>query len=93
MVALIYVIALFAMVNGALSIYLGWKIREEISNEWILFASGALSVLFALLIIFRPGIGGIAIVYMIATWAIVVGIMRIWFAFFIRKSVGPASQE
>lgn len=93
MVALIYVIALFAMVNGALSIYLGWKIREEISNEWILFASGALSVLFAVFVIFRPGIGGVAIIYMIAAWAIVVGLMRIWFAFFIRKSVASVLQD
>ena len=93
MVALIYVIALFAMVNGALSLYLGWKIREEISNEWILFASGALSVLFAIFVLFRPGVGGVAIIYMIATWAIVIGLMRIWFAFFIRKSVASMSQQ
>jgi uncharacterized membrane protein HdeD (DUF308 family) len=92
MVALIYVIALFALVNGILSIYLGWKIREEITNEWILFVSGALSVLFALFIIFRPGVGGIAVVYMIATWAIVVGLLRIWFAFFIRKAIGTTSE-
>jgi uncharacterized membrane protein HdeD (DUF308 family) len=93
MVALIYVIALFAMVNGALSLYLGWKIREDISNEWILFASGALSVLFAIFVLFRPGVGGVAIIYMIATWAIVIGLMRIWFAFFIRKSVAAALQQ
>jgi len=93
MVALIYVIALFAMINGALSLYLGWKIREEISNEWILFASGALSVLFAIFVLFRPGVGGVAIIYMIATWAIVIGLMRIWFAFFIRKSVAAALQQ
>ena len=93
MVALIYVISLFAMVNGAVSIYLGWKIREEIRNEWILFASGGLSVLFAFFVIFRPGVAGVAVIYMIATWAIVVGLMRIWFAFFIRRAVGSVKNE
>lgn len=93
MVALIYVIALFAGVNGAVSIYLGWKIREEIRNEWILFVSGGLSVLFACFVMFRPGVAGVAIIYMIAAWAIVVGLMRIWFAFFIRRAVGSAKNE
>ena len=86
MVALIYVIALFAMVNGIMSLYLGWQIRKEITTEWILYLSGALSVLFSLLVIFRPGIGGVAVVYMIAVWAVVVGLLRIGFAFFIRKA-------
>jgi uncharacterized membrane protein HdeD (DUF308 family) len=86
MVALIYVIALFAMVNGIMSLYLGWQIRKEITTEWILYLSGALSVLFSLLVFFRPGIGGVAIIYMIAAWAVVIGLLRIWFAFFIRKA-------
>lgn len=93
MVALIFVISLFAMVSGAVSIYLGWKIRKEIRNEWILFASGGLSVLFALFVIFRPGIAGVAIIYLIATWAIVIGLMRIWFAFFIRRAVASAADH
>jgi len=85
MLALIYVIAFFALTTGLISLYLGWQIRKEITNEWILYVSGALSVLFALLVLFRPGIGGVAIVYMIATWAIIVGLLRIMFAFFIRR--------
>jgi uncharacterized membrane protein HdeD (DUF308 family) len=85
MLALIYVIAFFALTTGLISLYLGWQIRKEITNEWILYVSGALSVLFALLVLFQPGIGGVAIVYMIATWAIIVGLLRIMFAFFIRR--------
>lgn len=86
MIAFIYVIALFAMVSGVSSLYLGWKIRKEITTEWILYLSGSLSVLFALVVFFSPGIGGTVIIYMIAAWAIVVGLLRIWFAFFIRKA-------
>jgi uncharacterized membrane protein HdeD (DUF308 family) len=85
MLAFLYVVAFVALFIGISSIYLGWKIRKEIPNEWILYLSGALSIIFALLIIFAPGIGGVSVVYMIAFWAILVGALRIWFAFRMRK--------
>ena len=85
MIALIYVIAFFALANGLTSLYLGWKVRKEITTEWILYLSGALSVLFALLVLFQPAVGGIAIAYVIGTWAVIVGLLRIYFAFFVRN--------
>jgi uncharacterized membrane protein HdeD (DUF308 family) len=85
MIALIYVIAFFALANGLTSLYLGWKVRKEITTEWIMYLSGGLSVLFALLILFQPAVGGIAIAYVIGTWAVIVGLLRIYFAFFVRN--------
>jgi uncharacterized membrane protein HdeD (DUF308 family) len=85
MIALIYVIAFFALANGLTSLFLGWKVRKEITTEWILYVSGALSVLFALLVLFQPAVGGIAIAYVIGTWAVIVGLLRIYFAFFVRN--------
>ena len=85
MIALIYVIAFFALANGLTSLFLGWKVRKEITTEWILYLSGGLSVLFALLILFQPAVGGIAIAYVIGTWAVIVGLLRIYFAFFVRN--------
>ncbi len=85
MIALIYVIAFFALANGLTSLFLGWKVRKEITTEWVLYLSGALSVLFALLVLFQPAVGGIAIVYVIGAWAVIVGLLRIYFAFFVRN--------
>jgi uncharacterized membrane protein HdeD (DUF308 family) len=76
------------MFIGLTSLYLGWKIRAEIPNEWIQYLSGALSVLFSLLILFNPGVGGLSVVYVIASWAILVGALRLWFAFRVRKLGG-----
>jgi uncharacterized membrane protein HdeD (DUF308 family) len=42
-------------------------------------------VLFALLVLFQPAVGGIAIVYVIGAWAVIVGLLRIYFAFFVRN--------
>jgi uncharacterized membrane protein HdeD (DUF308 family) len=88
MIALIYVVSFVALFIGATSIYLGWKVRAEIAGEWMLYLTGALSILFALLIVINPGIGGLSVVYLIASWAILIGALRIWFAFRIRKLGG-----
>ncbi len=85
MIALIYVVAFVAMFIGVISIYLGWKISAEVPNEWLLYLTGTMSIIFALLLLFQPGIGGLSVVYMIAFWAIFIGTLRIWFAFRIRK--------
>ncbi len=84
MIVFIYVVAFIAMFVGTTSLYLGWKVRAEIPNEWILYLSGGISVLFALLILFEPEVGGLSVIYLIAAWAILIGALRIWFAFRIR---------
>lgn len=85
MIVFVYVVSFIVMFIGVTSLYLGWKIRKEIPNEWILYLSGALSVVFSLLILLNPVSGGISVVYVIAFWAILVGALRIWFAFKVRK--------
>lgn len=85
MLAIIYMVAFIAMLIGVSSMYLGWRIRKEVSSEWVLYVTGILSVLFSLMILFRPGVGGLSVVYLIATWAVVIGLLRIFFAFRVRK--------
>jgi hypothetical protein len=85
MTAFVYVVGFIALMIGISSLYLGWKVRQEIAGEWLLYLTGGLSVLFALLIFARPGIGGLYVVYLIASWAIIIGLLRIWFALRMRQ--------
>ena len=85
MLAIVYMAGFIAMLIGVSSIMLGWRIRKEVSSEWVLYITGILSVLFSLLILFRPGVGGVSVVYLIASWAVVIGALRIFFAFYVRK--------
>ncbi len=85
MLAIVYMAGFIAMLIGVSSLMLGWRIRKEVSGEWVLYVTGVLSVLFSLMILFRPGVGGLSVVYLIASWAIVIGAMRIFFAFHVRK--------
>jgi uncharacterized membrane protein HdeD (DUF308 family) len=92
MIAIVYLVAFVSMMIGVTSIYIGWKIREEITGEWVLFVTGAISILFSLLILFRPAAGSLSVVYLIASWAVIIGLLRIFFAFRIRK-LGNAIEE
>ena len=85
MMAIVYIVAFMALLFGISSLYLGWRIRKEISTEWIMYLTGALSTLFAILIIVRPAEGSVGVVYLIATWAILIGALRIFFATKFRK--------
>jgi uncharacterized membrane protein HdeD (DUF308 family) len=85
MLAFLYVVSFMAVLLGATLIAMGRKVREVVEREWILYVTGALSILFGILILFQPAAGAISVVWMIATWAIVIGLLRIFFAFFVKN--------
>jgi uncharacterized membrane protein HdeD (DUF308 family) len=96
MVAFLYVVSFMAILLGISLIALGRKLREELESEWLLYLTGALSILFGALIAFQPASAAASVVYMIATWAIVIGLLRIFFAFFIKnlkEDVGDRLRE
>jgi uncharacterized membrane protein HdeD (DUF308 family) len=73
-----------AIVLGISLIAMGRRVREVIEREWVLYLSGALSIVFGVLILLQPASGALSVVWMIATWAIIIGLLRIFFAFFVR---------
>jgi len=60
---------------------LGYKVRKATSREWILYLTGALSILFGIVVVMNPAAGGLSITYVIASWAIVIGALKVFFAF------------
>jgi uncharacterized membrane protein HdeD (DUF308 family) len=91
--ALIYLFAFQAIALGVFLVMLGYKVRRATTREWILYLTGALSILLGLLVAARPVAGGVSVVLLIATWAIVLGILRIVFAFRVKnapEAAGPA---
>jgi len=88
MLAFVYLVALQAILLGVILLTLGYKVRKATSREWILYLTGALSLLFGILVVARPGAGSLTIVYLIASWAIVIGALKLAFAFRVRKLPG-----
>jgi len=94
MVAFVLIVAFQAILLGVFLVMLGYKYRKATTREWILYLAGGLSVLFGVLVVARPAIGGVTIVYMIAAWAIVIGLLKVVFAMrakFIKIAPSPSN--
>lgn len=81
---LVFIVA-WALAVGVLQIVAAIVLRKEIEGEFWLGLSGALSLLFAILVMVNPEQGAIAIIWAIGAYAIIVGAMLIAFSLGIRK--------
>jgi uncharacterized membrane protein HdeD (DUF308 family) len=82
---LLYVIAARALVTGILDIIAAIRLRKEIEGELLLILGGLASVLFGLVAIARPGAGALAVVSLIAIYALFVGAILMVLAFRMRR--------
>ena len=82
---LLIFIAVWAIVLGVIEIVGAIKLRKEIEGEWFLILNGALSVLFGIVLLWRPGTGAIALVWIIGAYAIILGVIYVMFGLKLRK--------
>jgi uncharacterized membrane protein HdeD (DUF308 family) len=75
--ALLYVIAAWAIVRGVFEIIAAIHLRKELENEWLLALSGLLSVALGVLLIAAPRAGALALLWWIGGFAIIAGILMI----------------
>jgi len=81
---LVYLIGFWSILRGVLEIVGAIRLRNEIANEWSLGAAGVLSVIFGLILVFMPGAGALGLLWLIAAWAVLFGLLLIWVAFKVR---------
>jgi uncharacterized membrane protein HdeD (DUF308 family) len=83
--ALVIYIAAWALMIGASEIALAVKMRREIKGEWFLILMGLASIAFAVLLLWNPIAGAAAVIWLIAWYAVVIGILAIFFGFRLRS--------
>jgi uncharacterized membrane protein HdeD (DUF308 family) len=76
-ISLLYLIAAWAIITGIMEMVAAVRLRKEITGEWLLFLAGVLSVIAGIAIAFMPGPGAVAVVWTIAAYALVSGIVMI----------------
>lgn len=86
MLAFVYMFAFDAIVLGVFLVMLGYKVRQATTREWILYVTGALSILVGIWVAMQPVAGGLSIVWFIASWSIAVGVLRIAFALRVKNA-------
>ena len=81
---LVYIIAFWALITGVLEIMAAFRLRKVIENEWWLVLSGALSVVFGIVLFAAPGAGALALVWVIGAYAVLFGIVLLALGFRLR---------
>lgn len=75
--ALLYLIAAWALVTGAFEIAAAIRLRKVITGEWLLVLSGIASIALAVLLMLFPGPGALVVVLWIGAYAFVSGALLI----------------
>jgi len=83
--ALVVYIAAWALMIGATEIAFAIKVRREIKGEWFLILMGLASIIFAVLLLWNPIAGAAAVIWLIGWYAVVLGILAVFFGFRLRS--------
>ena len=76
--ALLFVIAAWAIITGILEIAAAFELRKYISGEWALGLSGLLSIVFGWLLFWQPHSGILALVWIVGIYAILFGALMLY---------------
>jgi uncharacterized membrane protein HdeD (DUF308 family) len=90
--ALVYLIAAWALVTGGLDIAAAIRLRKVMTRERWLALAGIASAALGIILILFPGPGALALVLWIGAFALIYGVLLTVLAFRLRswlKSAGP----
>jgi uncharacterized membrane protein HdeD (DUF308 family) len=83
--ALVVMVAVWAMLTGALELLAAAKLRSEIPGEWLLGAAGAGTIVLGLAMILWPAAGAFVLAAMLAGYAIFFGGTMLMLALDLRR--------
>lgn len=85
---LILLLGAWILISGMMEVYTAWRIRNEVTGEWVLALGGALRVIAGILILAMPYIGAILTAALFALWAILSGAGALFLGWRLRQMNG-----
>jgi uncharacterized membrane protein HdeD (DUF308 family) len=82
--ALVFYVAIWAVATGVLEIVAAVRLRKQIEREVWLGLAGVASIVFGVLLVTRPTAGALALLWLIAAYAIAFGVLLVLLAFRVR---------
>ena len=76
--ALLYLIAAWALIAGAVGLVMAMRDRTRETHRWRDVVSALLAILFGALLVIFPGTGALAITWLIGWWAVIAGVFLLW---------------
>ena len=92
-VGLMVFIGAVMAVYGATMIYQAVRLRADITNEWLLIANGALSLVLGIAFMLFPGAGAVSLVWLIGIYIVVFGVLLIMVGWKMRGVVRDLQNE
>jgi uncharacterized membrane protein HdeD (DUF308 family) len=88
-IALVTLVALFAawlLIDGVAGLATAWSMRGQ-GGWWVPALEGVAGLLAGALALIFPGMAALALLYLVAFWSIVTGIVEIWAAIRLRQQI------
>lgn len=83
--AVLLVIGIWAIAHGVADIVLAIRVRREVQGEWALALAGIVQIAFGIMVIMRPGAGALSLIWLIATFVLLTGLLLVALALRLRK--------
>ena len=77
----IYLFGAFAVIDGLVAIALAISGMKEVRDRWVHLLKGLIGVVVGIVIFVNPEATGVLLAYLIATWALLMGLVQIAHAF------------
>jgi len=81
LLALVFVIGIWAIVTGAMAIASAIRLRKEIRGEWLLALSGVASIIFGALVVAVPAAGALVLTLWFGAYMLVAGVLMVVLGF------------